>query len=135
MKTRKILPLVLIVVGAAFLLSSCDAMLDAIYPSNQISVDVAVRGTIGYHPDFALPGRYVQLQLTGSGVNSKRRPPGLHTTASTLTTTSTSRSSRMARIIFTRHMSGACTATRTPRSACPTSALPIPTPRAIRFLS
>ena len=31
MKIRKILPLVLLAVGSVFLLSSCDAMLDAIF--------------------------------------------------------------------------------------------------------
>ena len=44
MKMRKLLPLVLLAVGALFLLSSCDAMLDAIFPSNQIYVDVEVSG-------------------------------------------------------------------------------------------
>ncbi|MGO9307906.1 MAG: hypothetical protein ACLQDL_02645 [Spirochaetia bacterium] len=42
MKMRKLLPLVLVAVGALFLLSGCDAMLDAIFPSNQIYVDVQV---------------------------------------------------------------------------------------------
>jgi len=42
MKMRKLLPLVLVAVGALFLLSGCDAMLDAIFPSNQIYVDVEV---------------------------------------------------------------------------------------------
>ncbi|MGA2378587.1 MAG: hypothetical protein ABSG85_04705 [Spirochaetia bacterium] len=42
MKMRKLLPLVLLAVGALFLLSGCDAMLDAIFPTNQIYVDVAI---------------------------------------------------------------------------------------------
>ena len=42
MKIKKLLPLVLLAVTAVLMLSSCDAMLDAIFPSNQISVDVMV---------------------------------------------------------------------------------------------
>ena len=70
MKTRKLLPLIILAVGAVLALSSCDAMLDAIFRTNQITVDVAVNGTIGNHPDFALPGRYVNLLLTGPGVSA-----------------------------------------------------------------
>ena len=42
MKIKKLLPLVLLAVTAVLMLSSCDAMLDAIFPTNQISVDVMV---------------------------------------------------------------------------------------------
>ena len=42
MKMRKILPLVILAVGALFLLSGCDAMLDAIFQKDNIDVDVAV---------------------------------------------------------------------------------------------
>jgi hypothetical protein len=46
MKMRKLLPLVLLAVGSLFLLTSCDALLDAIFASNQIQVQVSVyRGT------------------------------------------------------------------------------------------
>ncbi|MGA2478027.1 MAG: hypothetical protein ABSG63_04670 [Spirochaetia bacterium] len=38
MKMRKILPLVLLAVGSVFLLSSCDAMLDAIFSNNTVNV-------------------------------------------------------------------------------------------------
>jgi len=42
MKIKKLLPLVLLAVAAVLMLSSCDAMLDAIFPTNQMTVDVAV---------------------------------------------------------------------------------------------
>ena len=41
MKMRKILPLVLLAVGSVFLLSSCDAMLDAIFSNNTVNVYVS----------------------------------------------------------------------------------------------
>jgi hypothetical protein len=44
MKMRKLLPLVLLAVGSLFLLTSCDALLDAIFPNSQIFVDVRVYG-------------------------------------------------------------------------------------------
>lgn len=51
MKMRKILPLIILAVGSFFLLSGCDAMLDAIFATNQITVDVAV--TIPPYPSVA----------------------------------------------------------------------------------
>jgi len=69
MKTRKLLPLIILAVVAVLALSSCDAILDAIFQSNQISVEVAVNTTIGRHTDF-FTGGYVNLQLTGPGVSS-----------------------------------------------------------------
>ena len=50
MKMRKILPLVILAVGALFLLSGCDALLDAIFAKNQISVDVQVSNA--YYNDW-----------------------------------------------------------------------------------
>ena len=48
MKIKKLLPLVLLAAATVLMLSSCDAMLDAIFPSNQISVDVmASKHTFG----------------------------------------------------------------------------------------
>jgi len=41
MKIRKILPLLLIVIASVFLLSSCQAILDAIFSNNTISVYVS----------------------------------------------------------------------------------------------
>jgi len=41
MKIRKILPLVLLAVGSVFLLSSCDALLDAIFSNDTITVYVS----------------------------------------------------------------------------------------------
>lgn len=54
MKMRKILPLVILAVGALFLLSGCDALLDAIFQNNQITVDVWV--STSAHPDWAIGG-------------------------------------------------------------------------------
>jgi hypothetical protein len=42
MRTRKLVLLVLLAVGATFLLSSCDAILDAIYANNTINVTAYV---------------------------------------------------------------------------------------------
>jgi hypothetical protein len=42
MKIKKLLPLVLLAAAAVLMLSGCDAMLDVIFPSNQIIVDVRV---------------------------------------------------------------------------------------------
>jgi len=50
MKIKKLLPLVLLAAAAVLMLSSCDAMLDAIFPSDQISVDVMVSKS--YSPAF-----------------------------------------------------------------------------------
>jgi uncharacterized protein YceK len=50
MKTRKLLPLVVLAVGALFLLSGCDALLDAIFPTNQIQVQVSAYKNSG--PDY-----------------------------------------------------------------------------------
>jgi hypothetical protein len=52
MKIRKILPLVLLAVGSVFLLSGCDAILNAIFQNNQISVDVAVVSSVGVYNDY-----------------------------------------------------------------------------------
>jgi hypothetical protein len=64
MKTRRILPLVLLAVVALFALSSCDQMLDAIFSSNQITVNVRVDGLV--FTDYYYPGSYVQVVLSGS---------------------------------------------------------------------
>lgn len=51
MKIRKILPLLLLAFGSVFLLSSCDALLDAIFSNNTISVYVSVYiPSYGYSP-------------------------------------------------------------------------------------
>ncbi len=52
MKMRKLLPLILLAVGALFLLSSCDALLDAIYANN--TIDVSVQTAIaGYQNSYS----------------------------------------------------------------------------------
>ena len=60
MKMRKILPLVILAVTAFFLLSGCDALLDAIFSKDQITVDVAVYTPS--HSDYAVGG-YVVVQI------------------------------------------------------------------------
>jgi hypothetical protein len=62
MKNKKLLPLVLLAMAAVLMLSSCDAMLDAIFPSNQIFVDVAV--FIPSHADY--PFSTVTVILSGA---------------------------------------------------------------------
>ena len=52
MKMRKILPLVILAVGALFLLSGCDQLLDAIFQNNQIYVDVRVSGSGPFASDY-----------------------------------------------------------------------------------
>lgn len=59
MKMRKLLPVLVLIVGAALALTSCDAMLDALFPQNQIYVDVQV--DMIAHPDWHL--RQVTLGL------------------------------------------------------------------------
>jgi len=74
MKMRKLLPVLILAVGSIFLLSSCDAMLDAIFASNQISVEALVNPAT--HPDYAAGG-YVSITLYDN------------TTGATKTTTAT----------------------------------------------
>jgi len=66
MKMRKILPLVILAVGALFLLSGCDALLDAIFQNNQITVDVWLNPTT--HPDY--PAGYAHVTTTVYDTNS-----------------------------------------------------------------
>jgi hypothetical protein len=49
MKMRKILPLALLAIASVFLLSSCDALLDAIFAKNTINIYVSADWTVhGY---------------------------------------------------------------------------------------
>jgi hypothetical protein len=59
MKVRKILPLLILAVGAVALLSSCNVLLDAIYPPNAISLDVAVN--VSNHTDYLISSVNAQL--------------------------------------------------------------------------
>jgi len=60
MKIMRRLPLALIATGIVVLLSSCNAMLDTIYPTRQIiSVDV----------ELTFPSAYVNVQLLDSSAN------------------------------------------------------------------
>jgi len=63
MKMRRLLPLVLLAIGAIFLLSSCDALLDAIYANNTITPTVLIPGgDIG----AINPSSYVMVTLSGA---------------------------------------------------------------------
>ncbi len=42
MRVKKLIPLILLAVGALFLLSSCDQILDALYANNTINVTTIV---------------------------------------------------------------------------------------------
>ena len=68
MKIKKLLPLVLIAVAAVLMLSSCDALLDAIFPTNQIFVDVAVY--VPSHPDYDSASVTVVLSGPSSASNT-----------------------------------------------------------------
>jgi hypothetical protein len=64
MKMRKLLPLVLLAVGALFMLSGCDAMLDAIFQNDVINLDVWALGST--HADFAYAGATQNLVVMDS---------------------------------------------------------------------
>jgi hypothetical protein len=68
MKMRKLLPVLIIAVGSVFLLSGCDAILDAIFQTDVINVDVWVQGTS--HADFANGGSTENLMLMDSSLNT-----------------------------------------------------------------
>jgi len=69
MKIKKLLPLVLLAVAAVLMLSSCDAMLDAIFPTNQIIVDVSVDALT--HQDYAISPVSVYVSGPSSASASK----------------------------------------------------------------
>jgi hypothetical protein len=62
MKMRKILPIVILAVGSLFLLSGCDALLDAIFAKNQMTIDVRVS-----IPPYPLVSAYYYDWLYGVG--------------------------------------------------------------------
>ncbi|MGA2766427.1 MAG: hypothetical protein ABSG17_24035 [Spirochaetia bacterium] len=62
MKIRKLLPLVLLAIASVFLLSSCDALLDAIFANDTINVYVsAAIATHGPYPSYDT----VDITVTG----------------------------------------------------------------------
>ena len=65
MNINRRLPLALLIAGIVILLSSCNAMLDAIYPERQI-IDVHVQVSAINHSDFVLTTSFVNVQLTDS---------------------------------------------------------------------
>ena len=63
MKIRKILPLILLAIASVVLLSSCDALLEAIFATNTIKVYVyAYIPTYGYYPGTD----YVTVAVSGT---------------------------------------------------------------------
>jgi hypothetical protein len=68
MKMRKLLPVIILAVGSLFLLSGCDAMLDAIFQKEQITVDVIVQippvGIGPYYYDWYYGAGTVTLTLS-----------------------------------------------------------------------
>jgi hypothetical protein len=67
-QTRKVV-LVFFAVGVVLLLSSCSAMLDAIYPERQI-INVTAKVALASHLDTATTGSYVNVQLTDTFGNT-----------------------------------------------------------------
>ena len=65
MRVKKLLPLILLAVGALFLLSSCDAILDALYANNTINVAVTVYNSV-HSPGYASPYSSVSVTLGGA---------------------------------------------------------------------
>jgi hypothetical protein len=75
MKIRKTLPLVLLAVATLFLLTSCDALLDAIYPapSNTLNVYAEVWKTGGgVHPDWTVSSTTIYLYNGGGTLVSQQ---------------------------------------------------------------
>ena len=64
MRAKKILPFVLLAFGALFLLSSCDAILDALYANNTINVTAYV--SVATHPGATSPYSTVTVALGGA---------------------------------------------------------------------
>jgi hypothetical protein len=63
MRVKKLLPLILLTVGALFLLSSCDAILNALYANNTINVTLTVStGDVGVFS----PKSYVNVVISGA---------------------------------------------------------------------
>jgi hypothetical protein len=67
MRLKKLLPLILLAVGTLFLLSSCDAILNALYANNTIIPTVAVSIA---HIDFSIASVQVNLGGASGGVSS-----------------------------------------------------------------
>lgn len=63
MRVKNVLPLILLAVGALFLLSSCDQILDAIYANNTINVTVNVSSL---DTGYANTSSYIQVVLSGA---------------------------------------------------------------------
>jgi len=74
MRVKKLLPLILLAVGALFLLSSCDAILDAIYANNTIDVNVRVYLN-GSSPGYA--SAYSSVTVTVGGASGATASTGV----------------------------------------------------------
>jgi hypothetical protein len=78
MKMRRILPLVILAVTAFFVLSGCDAMLDAIFQNNQISMDVRLPVSPNHIGDYWYNQTYVTIYEGGSQVQQGNTTSGYY---------------------------------------------------------
>ena len=67
MRIRKILPLALLAVGALFMLTSCDAILDGLFPASSLTVYVHVPAS--YYTDYATATMKVEVISTSTGAS------------------------------------------------------------------
>ena len=64
MRVKKLIPLILLAVGALFLLSSCDQILDALYANNTITVTTTVSNSD--HCERSICKSYVTVTISGA---------------------------------------------------------------------
>ena len=74
MRVKKLLPLILLAVGALFLLSSCDALLDAIYANNTLDVNVRVYFSVN-STGYSSPYSSVTVTVGGASGATVSTPP------------------------------------------------------------
>jgi hypothetical protein len=67
MKMRNAIPTALLAVAAVFFLSGCDALLRAIYPTDN-NVTVRVKMDARANPDYAYHDAVIQLYKSGAGL-------------------------------------------------------------------
>ena len=63
MRVKKLIPLILLAIGALFLLSSCDQILDALYANNTITVTTTVSNS---DTGAVNPKSYVTVTISGA---------------------------------------------------------------------
>jgi hypothetical protein len=70
MRAKTILPFVLLAIGALFLLSSCDAILDALYANNTLTISAIYVNTNGSYYGTSNQNSYVTVFITGASGGS-----------------------------------------------------------------